>query len=501
MTDDQTVEDLAGMTRTRRAIAGHGVSFRNSFVSYPTCCPSRATLFSGQYAHNHGVMGLYPPTGGYGRFDKANSLPVWLQRAGYHTAHIGKFLNGYGSDTPADVPPGWGEWYGAVDPSTYRMWGYTLNENGAFNTFGNEEVPDPALYQTDVYRDKAVDFIQRQAGQRGPFFLSLAPLAPHHEIRSDGRRLPARPAPRHVGAYGAAPLPIPPSFGEADLTDKPQYVQRRSPPLTEAHVAQITANYRTRQESLMAVDEAVESIVSALRRTGEYERTYLLFTSDNGFLQGEHRVRSGKMLPYEPSIRVPLLLAGPGIPKGRVSRELVANVDLAPTILDLARARAGKTVDGRSLMPYALDPKLRSKRVLLLETGGQQAGQVEPDQGPVAPLRNVLTYTAVRTERYLYVNYRNGSRELYDLFRDPDQLDSRHDAPRYRDESIALRRELRRLARCRGRACRADARPIPGRGPKAGAHLGIGQQPPRRRPPPPPPPLPPPPGGVPVPAR
>lgn len=483
MTDDQTVQDLDTMTRTRRLIGGRGVTFANSFVSYPLCCPSRATFLSGQYAHNHGVMGIAPPTGGYGRFDKANSLPVWMKRSGYYTSHIGKFLNGYGSDTPADVPPGWDEWKGSVDPSTYRMWGYTLNENGVFNTYGSEDIEDPALYQTDVYRAKAVDFIRRRANKRAPFFLSLAPLAPHHEIRSDRQRLPARPAPRHVGAFSEAPLPRPPSFDEADLSDKPGYVQRRSPPLSQENVDQITANYRTRQESLLAVDEAVAGIVGQLRRSGVYKNTYIVFTSDNGFLQGEHRVRSGKMLPYDPSVRVPLLISGPGIKRGKTSQELVGNIDLAPTLLDIADGRSGKTMDGRSMLPYALDPKLRTERVLLMETGGQRPGRLEPDQGPVAPLRNILTYSAVRTEDYLYVAYRNGSRELYDMRRDPHQLNSRHTATRYRDTRGALQRELRRLVTCRGRSCRAEARPIPGRGPKVNGNLGESGQDPAPAPP------------------
>ena len=487
MTDDQTVQDLDTMSQTKRLIGGRGVTFANSFVSYPLCCPSRATYLSGQYAHNHGVMGIAPPTGGYGRFDKANSLPVWMKRAGYNTSHIGKFLNGYGSDTPADVPPGWDEWRGSVDFSTYRMWGYTLNENGVFTTYGSEGVEDPALYQTDVYRDKALDYIRRRANKRSPFFLSLAFLAPHHEIRSDRRRLPARPAPRHLGAAAGAPLPRPPSFDEADLTDKPGFTQRRSPPLTLENIDQITANYRARQESLLAVDEAVAAIVDQLRSSGVYDNTYIVFTSDNGFLQGEHRVRSGKVLPYDPSSRVPLLISGPGIPRGATSGELAGNIDLAPTLLDIADGRSGKTMDGRSLLPYAFDTDLRSERALLLETGGQRPGRAEPDGGPVAPLRNLLTYKAVRTRDYLYVVYLNGERELYDMRRDPHQLDSRDAASRYRDTRSALSRELQRLDDCRGNVCRADARPIPGRGPKVDGDLGESQQDPAPAPVAPPP--------------
>ncbi len=487
MTDDQTVADLRAMNRTNALLARKGVSFDNSFVSYPVCCPSRATFFSGQYAHNHKVLGLYPPTGGYGKFDMNNSLGTWLQRAGYHTGHIGKMLNGYGSDSPADLPRGYDEWYASVDPSTYRMHGYQLNENGTFRTYGESDVEDPATYQTDVFANKAVDYIRRNAGR--PFFLSLAFVAPHHEqfqVREE-TGVSVRPAPRHKGAFSTAQLPIPPNFGEADLSDKPAYVQRRSPPMTQTDVEQITANFRTRQESLLALDEAVESLMKTLSQTGTLRNTYVIFTSDNGFLQGEHRVRSGKLLAYEPSIRVPLLIRGPGLPRGRRSKELVMNTDLAPTILDAANARPGKTVDGRSLMPYADNPALRSKRVLLLETGGVRVGQIEQDPGPVRPLPNVLTYTGVRTQRYTYVAYKNGSKELYDLRRDPYQMRSLHAAPRYREARLALRRELIRLKTCRGDVCRQDARPIPGRGPKIETFLGLGPAPvPAPQPEPPP---------------
>ena len=202
MTDDETVEDMAVMPRTRALLGKRGVTFAHNYVSYPVCCPSRATFFSGQYAHNHHVMGLYPPTGGYIRFDRWNSLPVWLQHAGYTTAHIGKYMNGYGTQVKADVPPGWTEWHGAIDGSTYRMWGYTLDDNGHRHTYGSPFVEDPRLYQTDVYRRKAVDFIKRRAHSKRPFFLSVAFLAPHHEMKSvrDVTGKLVRPAPRYRDA-------------------------------------------------------------------------------------------------------------------------------------------------------------------------------------------------------------------------------------------------------------------------------------------------------------
>ncbi len=467
MTDDQTVNDLRLMSLTRGLLARGGVTFRRSYVSYPVCCPSRATYLSGQYAHNHRVLGNYPPSGGYRRFDKRESLPVWLSRAGYHTAHVGRYLNGYGSDTPAVVPPGWSEWYAPIGVSSYRMWGYTLDENGTRHTYGAPLSSDPALYQTDVLRDRALAVIRRRAHADRPLFLSIAFLAPHMEGSSMQAMtdMGLRPAPRHRGLFAHARLPRPRSFNERDVSDKPRAIRRR-PRLHFDDVADITDRYRQRQESLLAVDEAVQQLVQGLARAGQLDRTYLIFTSDNGFMQGEHRVPSGKVLPYDPSTRVPLLLRGPGIPAGQVSDELVGNIDLAPTVLQIAGAAPGKPVDGRSLLPFARDPELLSRRPLLHETGGRRyVPGADVDSGEAPATRRQFTYRAVRTRRWLWVEYRGRARELYDLARDPAELRSRHADPRYRRTRAALHRALRRLSRCRAQSCGRPigAIPRPGR--------------------------------------
>ncbi len=461
MTDDQTVADLEAMPATRRAFVRHGVEFANSTVSYPVCCPSRATFLTGRYAHNHGVMGLYLPTGGYGRFNDADALPVWLQRVGYRTAHVGKYMNGYGSDRPAIVPPGWTEWYGAVDPTTYRMWNYTLNENGTQVAYGE----DPRAYQTDVLRDRALDIIRRGSRSGQPFFLSLAFLAPHYEEAAIRSRtgVTVRPAPRHSGRFATLPLPRPAGFNEHDRSDKPGFM-RRFKTLDGAAIGRITAEFRARRESLLAVDEAVDAIVRALTAQGTISNTYLLFTSDNGYLQGEHAVPTGKMLPYDPSTKVPLLIRGPGIKGRRTSLEPVSNVDLAPTILRIAGASAagGAPIDGRSLLKFAQQPKLRSERLVLHETGGLRATSLQPEEDTgLIPLRTTRTYRAVRNDRWLYVVYRSGERELYDLERDPGQTRSRHRDPRYAATKRALQVELDRLTACRGRTCRLPGEPIP----------------------------------------
>jgi arylsulfatase A-like enzyme len=455
MTDDQTVADLEAMPRTQALLAASGVGFDRSYVSYPVCCPSRATFLSGQYAHNHNVLGLYPPTGGYGRFDAAESLPVWVQRAGYHTAYVGKYMNGYGTDTPADPPPGWTDWYGALDSSTYRMWGFTLNENGEPRTYGALFDEDPAGYQTDVLARKAVDVIERSAGGDQPLFLSVGFLAPHHEsggVRIATGRL-VRAAPRHTGTLAAKRFRRPPGFNEADMSDKPFFLRRR-PRLGPAEVQRVVDNFRARQESLLAVDEAVAEVVAALEATGELDNTYLFLTSDNGYLQGEHRVASGKMLPYDPSTRVPLLIRGPGLPEGEVSDALVGNVDLAPTILEIAGGWSTKPLDGRSLLQLAGEPWRSPPRALLHETGGRRFVRArDQDAAGVPEVRDIRNYRAIRTERWLYVEYRGGSRELYDLARDPHQLRSLH-----RDRSLmplreSLSRRLRLLSRCAGTGC------------------------------------------------
>jgi N-acetylglucosamine-6-sulfatase len=460
MTDDQTVEDLAVMPRTRELIGDDGVTFARNYASYPVCAPSRATFLSGQYAHDNGVMGLVPPTGGYARFDSANDLPVWLQRAGYVTSHIGKYINGYGTQVRASVPPGWTEWHGAIDPSTYRMWGYTLDENGTPHTYGRPFVQDPRLYQTDVYREKAVDFIRRRAPSQRPFFLSVAFLAPHHEQRAIRRATGqlVRPAPRDIGALATRPFETSRSFDEPNLTDKPGFMRHGT--LSLGVMGRIVEHYRQRQRSLLAVDDAVEAIVDELRQTGELDDTYIFLTSDNGYIQGEHDVPSGKELPYDPSTQVPLLLRGPGIPEGRTSREIVGNVDLAPTILQMAGARPGLPQDGRSLLPFAWNPRLRSNRPFLHETGGiEYIPPRDRHGGPaVMPVR---AYRAVRTSRWLYIEYRDGARELYDLTRDPNELHSHAGDPRYAATRRALHRVLERLAACRGASCRRPAGPIP----------------------------------------
>lgn len=447
MVDDMNVSALQYMPNVRSLLAGPGTSFDNSVVSYSLCCPSRATFLTGQYAHNHDVLGNAPPDGGYAKLRGAETLPVWLGRAGYHTAHVGKFLNGYGTANATEIPPGWAEWYGSVDPSTYSMWGYTLNENGNLVTYGTPAVENPALYQADIYASKAVDYINRRAPATQPFFLSVAPLAPHGERAVTGVDLSQRnprPAPRHRGDLESLTVPKPPNYDEVNVSDKPAYI-RSLPRITAAAEDRIEARLKGRLESLLSVDEAVARLVSALQAAGELANTMIVFTSDNGWMQGEHRIVSGKVVPYEESVRVPLIIRGPGLPAGKHVSTIGANVDLAPTILDAADATAGVVLDGRSLLPIANDPA-SFPRGIVIETGPKQSGR---------------WYAGIRSPRWTYVEHSTGERELYDLQVDPNQLTSFHNDPRYLATRQALASRLATLRTCAGDTCRQWT-PVPG---------------------------------------
>jgi N-acetylglucosamine-6-sulfatase len=441
MTDDQTVESMRAMPYVQQLIADRGTTFDNSFVNFSLCCPSRATAFTGQYSQNNNVQGLAPPLGGYPLLNTSNYLPLWLQQAGYRTIHLGKFLNGYGSQNPdqTEVPPGWDVWQGSIDPTTYDYSRFTLNQDGTLVSY-----EDPGMYQTDFYTRRATRLIRDHAGSSRPFFFSLAYLAPHHGNPLDFDDPPLVKTPsvagRHQNVFSNQLLPQPASFNELDVADKPYFIRRR-PAIPPDRIADIQEAYQQRLESLLAVDEGVAQIVSALEETRELQNTLIIFTSDNGFLHGEHRIGFGKVVLYEPSIRVPLVMAGPGVPVGQRRRQLVTNADLSPTILDAAGGIPGLPQDGRSLFPLMRDSAMEWGRDLLIQ--GRATGH---------------SFNGLRTPRYKYARYGNGGVEMYDLARDPDELHNLNRSRRHKKLRIRLSRRLQRLKRCRGRTCYAAPR-------------------------------------------
>jgi N-acetylglucosamine-6-sulfatase len=443
MTDDQRASDLEPMRKTRRFVAGQGATFRNFYATFPLCCPSRATFLTGVYAHNHGIFDNEPPFGYQAFQDERRTLPTAMDNADYKTGYIGKYLNGYGKDgTEQDIPFGWDDWQGITDGGAFD---YTLNENGTIVRYGDHDpsTDRPQDYQTDVFADKATRFIRQNAPRAAPFFLTMAPQAPHAATED-----PVEPAPRHEGDFASEPFPKPPSFNEVKVNDKPSFV-RNEPLLTAEQERDMKDKYRARLEALLAVDEAVGRIVNTLKNQGELQNTLVIVTSDNGWMLGEHRLQKKERL-YEESARVPLLMRGPGIPRDVRRGQIAGNIDLAPTILDVANAEHPRPTDGRSLIPLAKDADTGALRSILIETGLSGA---EPGKS-----------IAVRSPSHLYAEHRTGTGtdteyELYNMNFDPYQLKSRHVGGPFETSGSAsvqqnLRQDLLRLEDCAGNNCR-----------------------------------------------
>jgi N-acetylglucosamine-6-sulfatase len=393
MTDDQTLASLSEMPQTNALLAAPGTLFEQTTSTFPLCCPSRATALTGQYAHNHQIVHNVGDFGGHRRLSHANTLPVWLQGAGYRTMHVGRYLNGY--EYSDGVPPGWDEWHGAPHSSAFNYSHWRVNENGSLVEYPVDEHPDE--YLTDYQGRRASELIEQASPGEQPFYLQVWFVAPHTARPRDADDPPGfatpSPAPRHRDAFAATPMPRPPSFGEASVHDKPQVVSELAL-LDPETIAAIEENWRQEHESLLAVDEAVARIVSALERTGELANTLIVYTSDNGYMHGEQRIKGGKVWHYEPSSRVPLIMRGPGVPAGLRDPRPVANIDLAPTIMDAADAQPQRVLDGRSLFGLLADPGVWWGRDILIENG-RGANDVPP-------------YRAIRTGRLRALRPRAG---------------------------------------------------------------------------------------------
>jgi arylsulfatase A-like enzyme len=501
LTDDQTLNELDTMPQTGALLRAKGVTFSRFYDSFPLCCPSRATLLTGEYMHNHMVRGNVPAFGGHHRFaslgTEAKALPTWLKAAGYNTAHIGKYLNGYGDDGNPLVPAGWDEWYGQIsdyDPAEEGgklYYDYDLLEKGLIGPAMLQHYGSaPADYQGTVLQAKALSAIGDLSAQPDPFYLEFAPSAPHY---------PFTPPPNYAGTMASAPLAPLPGLNEKNVDDKPAFLRALAPHrLNATTLATLAASRRQRLEQLRGVDDTVAAIVNKLAAEGRLSNTYFIFTSDNGYFFGEHRIVAGKYLPYEPASHVPFVIAGPGLPAGATSNALSANIDVAPTIAALAGASppAGFDVDGHSLLPFAANPAAQTDRPVLLEADvgpGQgtlpaplglvrhrplmeklglagKAGVTNLEQEPggqrtaydgdVAP-----AYRAIRTNRYLFVIYSTGASELYDMAKDPAQLSSLIHNRRYNKVRRKLLRRLIVLSGCAGASCNAsyglDPKPMP----------------------------------------
>jgi N-acetylglucosamine-6-sulfatase len=440
-TDDQNQTDMFVMSITQALLGGRGTTFENSYVTYPLCCPSRATQITGQYAHNHGVTTTDLPNG-YNGLDHSNTLAVWLRRAKYRTAMVGKYLNGYGinDNVPEpvsdarEIPPGWAEWYGLTGGTDQKRYNFKLNENGKVRRYGK----GARNYVTDVLSSKVNELLKRWAVRPKPFFLYFNPTAPHGEQGTPffSTRDP-QPAPRHLGLLGDISAPRTPNFNEQNVNDKPQMIQDM-PRLTDAQIMDVDRRYRGRLESLLAVDEAVKRIVGLVRKYGDKRKTFFIFTSDNGVQLGSHRMIFKDAL-YEESERVPLIIRGPGIPAGVTRSQLVSNIDLAPTILDITGAQPGRAQDGISLLPLVANPGAAANRDLLFEVF---------DFG----------IFGIRRGPWKLNQYENGGQpdefELYNLNDDPYELTSEDVQPANATIKAELLARLTQLRTCAGASCR-----------------------------------------------
>ena len=484
VTDDMRTDDLRWMPNVRKLVEDQGLDFRNSFSSYPLCAPARSSLLTGQYAHNTGVLAVDPPEN-YRAFDDRATVATSMNRAGYNTVFVGKYMNGYGVDKSAVtgknsfryVPPGWTDWWGSVNRpadsqlsgGTYQYFHVLLNHNGTIDD------SHKGVYQTVAEGRLTRRLVTKYHRSPKPFFLYFAPIAPHFGApreKGDPRgifwpgtgspekfKTPARPG-RVKGMFDkeitrASGLPADGSESQKDVSRLPRPM-RWLPPIVANEKKAMLKLTRQRAESLFVLDQQIGKLVKTLKKTGEYDDTVLMFTSDNGYFLGEHRNRQGKIWAHEPSLRVPFLVTGPGIPHG-TRYDPISSADITATILDLGGASAPHPADGASVVPtFTRD---RGWRVPLVVEGQEDAAEMNTaKENPPPGFDNALTGTGVRTARWKYVRYVDGDAELYDLDHDPNELDNVYGKPRYADVQAQLARLWKQYRGCAGASCRV---PLP----------------------------------------
>jgi N-acetylglucosamine-6-sulfatase len=469
-TDDQSLAQLRpdAMPNVAQIFGENGIEFTQA-ATQPLCCPSRASVLTGQYPHNHGVFNNRE---GYRALkDKDNTLPVWLKRAGYRTGYVGKFLNQYPKAKGLEAAPGFKSWFDLLAPTYY---GARFSDDGkeirVEETGGRNQVDN-------VLTRRALGFVRESSRGKRPFFLWLSYLAPHNGGGPHPDECPANvpaPAPQDEGAFAGEPLPDPPSFNEPNISDKPSFI-RDQDPLNGQEIEFTERRWRCALEALRTADRGIGRIRDELQQLSEADNTVMVFTSDNGFFYGEHRLRSAKGLPYEAAARVPLLFRAPARllkgAGGSATIDLpVASTDVAPTLLRLANAKPCaspgdcRVMDGRSLMPL-----LRGEGNGWPEDRGIL---LELDRVSRQP-SNACTFESIRTPASAYTEYLlirdpatgecvpGDEAELYDLEADPFQLSNLLSTDPGGSAALraSLQARLNKLRKCAG---------IKGRDPRRG---------------------------------
>lgn len=444
--DDMRYEAWKNLPQTAKFFKNNGIIFQRAYVTIPLCCPSRASLLTGLYAHNHGIKqnqnsGEYGD-GGAEDFTKngldQSTLVTWLHSAGYATGLFGKYLNNYWDIAPY-IPPGWDDWRAfATDEAYYRYW---LAENGQKVWYGDAEKD----YSTDVIRDKALAFLETTRNSGKPFFVYFTPTAPH---------APATPASRHKGTLGELQVPRKSNFGEVAV-NAPFWQKVRS--WSDDKTRDSDSLYTKAAETLLSVDEAIQAMIQALRVDGRLKNTVIIVTNDNGYSFGAHRWKFKECL-YEECARVPLavydplLIASPRLDNSHV----ISNIDITATIIDRAGVVPPAKIDGKSLVSIFNNPNEPFRDAVLIERwglGGQDDCTTNPlytdrqgTGGEIGSTCTVPTFRAVRSQDdWKYAELLSGETELYDLKNDPDEMNNLAGKPEYKPVVERLKAILDRM--------------------------------------------------------
>jgi arylsulfatase A-like enzyme len=430
MTDDQPYHTVNYMPTVKGKLMADGIVFENGFATTPLCCPSRSSILTGKYAHNHEVYTNRPPLGGAQKFDDSFTLAVWLQSIGYQTAYYGKYLNEYEAlDPNGHIPPGWDEWsaflgknIGPEDSGSLQFYfNFSMGENGTAVEYPRSK----DNFSADVVTQKAINFINQ--AHDNPFLMFVSYYNPHSPYVS---------APRHRETFRANTdwdwiQYRPPNFNEENIKDKPAYIGELSPLSPE----EIDTAHKQILRSLLSVDDGVATILDMLEQTSLSENTIIIFISDNGLTLGDHRFGATKNCPYEACILIPFIVYAPGIYTPHIDTHLVANIDLAPTIAELAGAPIPNSVNGESMVSLLENPAAEWRDEILLEHWPTEEGV-----GSMIP-----EFYSIRTAEWKYTEYVTGEAELYDLVNDPYELVNLAGKSDYSDIEAELKVKLEKL--------------------------------------------------------
>jgi len=442
--DDLSYRDVEHMPNLRREMERRGVTFADAVAPSPICVPARASLLTGQYAHNHGARTIKGPHGGYQHFRDEDTVATALQGAGYETLFAGKYLNGYGSHgTAREVPPGWSHWRGLVGSSTYAFFDPRVNVDGHLRRAKG--------YSTHITTRHAHEMIEQARTTRKPWFAWVNYVAPHTGS-PDGPGDPRReyagtdrafkttvPAPRDRGTKSDQPLPAHPNMFPSDTSQLPA----ASPSHRQFNGPQrkaLRTVYQRRLEAAVGLDRAIGNTFAFLRKKRLLSKTLVVFTSDNGYAVGEHNI-NGKLWGYDETARIPVLMRGPGVPRGVTVRTPVTNPDLAATILGAAGVAPPRDQDGIDIRPWLRAPD--QVRVVPLEAWKVKNGDRE-------------VYRGVRVGPWTYVRYDDGTEELYDRSRDPYELHNLAGREEHARTRAALAALTQRYRECAGSDCPQD---------------------------------------------